>query len=318
MTATDLPRSYTELLAALKVRGTLTLDELFADFERREGSAWAERFDAHLAAQDARGAYQLLFETPEAAQVSHAMVHHVSAEWLEQVIALTPPGGALLDVGCGAGVHALYFAQRRPDARVFGLDIASNGVARARERAEALGLVNVEFFEGDARAAPPPALLSAAGEGFDVVLSHCLLHELGLPNLLDWHERLSQLSWEGELYVRELIEDAHDEARAQRGRYARVAAQHLAALAALSRRHVCAVERLPTVIESAMYATAARLQGLEVQWGQTRRVTLRNHAIQREERMPLWVMEKGASVSAARDARLLEAVFLLHNDEEHG
>ena len=61
------------------------------------------------------------------------------------------PGTEMLDVGCGAGQIAVPAA--RAGARVSGVDIASNLVAKARERAAAEG-VDVRFDEGDAEMLP--------------------------------------------------------------------------------------------------------------------------------------------------------------------
>ena len=72
------------------------------------------------------------------------------------------PGTRLLDVGCGAGQLALIAARR--GAMVTGSDIATNWLAKGRERAAADGL-NVDFQEGDAEALP-----FADGQ-FDAVVS---------------------------------------------------------------------------------------------------------------------------------------------------
>src|SRR5688572_30357307 len=61
------------------------------------------------------------------------------------------PGTRLLDVGCGAGQLALIAARR--GAIVTGSDIATNWLAKGRDRAAADGL-NVDFQEGDAEALP--------------------------------------------------------------------------------------------------------------------------------------------------------------------
>ncbi|MBL8057224.1 MAG: class I SAM-dependent methyltransferase [Anaerolineales bacterium] len=73
-----------------------------------------------------------------------------------------PPGSRLLDVGCGAGQIAIPAAQA--GVHVTGLDIASNWIAHARQRAAAEG-VAVQFDEGDAEQLPYP------DASFDVVVS---------------------------------------------------------------------------------------------------------------------------------------------------
>lgn len=58
------------------------------------------------------------------------------------------PGLDVLDLGCGDGTTALPAALR--GARVLGVDIASNLVAAGNARAQAEGLANLQFQEGDA------------------------------------------------------------------------------------------------------------------------------------------------------------------------
>jgi ubiquinone/menaquinone biosynthesis C-methylase UbiE len=62
-----------------------------------------------------------------------------------------PPGGAVLDVCCGAGASALPAARAvRPGGRVLGVDVAEPLLQIARRRAAAEGLDNVEFRCADA------------------------------------------------------------------------------------------------------------------------------------------------------------------------
>lgn len=72
------------------------------------------------------------------------------------------PGYRLLDVGCGSGQLALMAA--KDGLEVTGVDIASNSVERARERAAAESL-RVRFEEADAEALP------FEDASFDVVVS---------------------------------------------------------------------------------------------------------------------------------------------------
>ncbi|GAA4000612.1 class I SAM-dependent methyltransferase [Sphingomonas humi] len=57
-------------------------------------------------------------------------------------------GEKVLDLGCGDGTTALPAAERGAD--VLGVDIAANLVAAGNRRAEAAGLANCRFQEGDA------------------------------------------------------------------------------------------------------------------------------------------------------------------------
>lgn len=72
------------------------------------------------------------------------------------------PGARALDVACGTGNLAIPMA--RLGARVTGVDIATNLLAQARERADAEGLA-ATFDEGDAEQLPYP------NASFDVVVT---------------------------------------------------------------------------------------------------------------------------------------------------
>jgi SAM-dependent methyltransferase len=68
----------------------------------------------------------------------------------------------VLDVACGTGNLAIPAARKQ--ARVTGVDIATNLLSQARQRAKALGL-QITFEEGDAEQLPFP------DEHFDLVMS---------------------------------------------------------------------------------------------------------------------------------------------------
>jgi SAM-dependent methyltransferase len=73
-------------------------------------------------------------------------------------------GLKVLDLGCGDGTTAVPAAQLGAD--VLGVDIASNLVAAGNARAQALGLTNLRFQEGDAT-----DLNELDDESFDLVVS---------------------------------------------------------------------------------------------------------------------------------------------------
>jgi SAM-dependent methyltransferase len=74
------------------------------------------------------------------------------------------PGMEMLDLGCGDGTTALPAA--RAGANVLGVDIAANLVAAGNARAEAAGLSNLRFEEGDAS-----NLAGLDNDRFDLVVS---------------------------------------------------------------------------------------------------------------------------------------------------
>lgn len=75
------------------------------------------------------------------------------------------PGGHVLDVGCGCGGTTLAAARVIAPGQAVGLDLSGPMLARARASAEAAGLRNVVFRQGDAQVHP----LGAAR--FDAVIS---------------------------------------------------------------------------------------------------------------------------------------------------
>jgi SAM-dependent methyltransferase len=74
------------------------------------------------------------------------------------------PALKVLDLGCGDGTTAIPAAKRGAD--VLGVDIARNLVEAGNRRAQAEGLTNVQFQEGDAT-----NLHQLADQSFDLVVS---------------------------------------------------------------------------------------------------------------------------------------------------
>ena len=72
---------------------------------------------------------------------------------------LVPPGGAILDVGCGTGRHAVELAKR--GYAVTGLDLSSNMLSRAADRAKAED-VRVEWVRANATRFTFPGRYDAA------------------------------------------------------------------------------------------------------------------------------------------------------------
>jgi SAM-dependent methyltransferase len=80
------------------------------------------------------------------------MMESSSADFLDRV--QVPAGAKLLDVACGSGGLCLM-AARAGVKDVSGVDLASNNIAAAKERAAAENL-SIHFQEGDAEALPFP------------------------------------------------------------------------------------------------------------------------------------------------------------------
>lgn len=64
---------------------------------------------------------------------------------------LLPDEGRILDIGCGFGLFAAYFAQTQPARRIIGVDPNAKRVEMARDLAARIGLTGAEFIAGDAR-----------------------------------------------------------------------------------------------------------------------------------------------------------------------
>lgn len=102
-----------------------------------------------------------LWEKGDFTQVAQSM--RTSGEALVGSLGITP-GMRVLDLGCGDGTTALPSALL--GAEVLGVDIAANLVAAGNQRAEAAGLSNLRFQEGDAS-----HLDDLADDSFDLVVS---------------------------------------------------------------------------------------------------------------------------------------------------
>lgn len=62
-----------------------------------------------------------------------------------------PPGGTILEVGCGTGRNLILAARRYPDAKLYGFDISKEMLVTARASIERAGLSDrIKVVEGDA------------------------------------------------------------------------------------------------------------------------------------------------------------------------
>ena len=88
-------------------------------------------------------------------------------QYLERALAGIPEdfSGKLLEVPVGTGVLTMPVYRDLPDADVTCLDYSADMMAAARKRAEALGIKNIRFLQGDVGVLPFP------DESFDIVLS---------------------------------------------------------------------------------------------------------------------------------------------------
>ena len=113
------------------------------------------------AAAQAVNPNKALWEKGDFTRIAETM--RQSGEELVGTLGITP-GMKVLDLGCGDGTTALPAAER--GASVLGVDIAENLVAAGNARAEAKGLANLRFQQGDAS-----DLAGLADASFDLVVS---------------------------------------------------------------------------------------------------------------------------------------------------
>ncbi len=94
---------------------------------------------------------------------------------MDGVVAKLEAGASVVDVGCGGGVTLTTLAQAFPNATCVGCDPSNAALTIARDRAEELGLTNVEFRQIGGEDLE-------AGSGFDLVLTMDVLHDMPRPD----------------------------------------------------------------------------------------------------------------------------------------
>lgn len=72
-----------------------------------------------------------------------------------------PPGGSVLEMGCGTGRNLIAAGRRHPGARLHGFDISSEMLKTARRNVERSGL-DIRLAEGDACSFDPEAAFGLA------------------------------------------------------------------------------------------------------------------------------------------------------------
>jgi SAM-dependent methyltransferase len=115
-----------------------------------------------------------------------AMVEAFESGWVH---------GRVLDVGCGTGENALFFAEQ--GCSVIGVDVVPAAIDKAKAKAEERG-VQAVFFAGDLTAPGPVAL---SEEKFDTVTDVGFFHALSDEARGVWVPRLAGLLAVGGSYV---------------------------------------------------------------------------------------------------------------------
>ena len=86
-----------------------------------------------------------------------------------------PPGSTVLEAGCGTGAQTVTLARNSPGARITSVDVSHQSLREARAKAQAHGLNNVVFRQGDIFSPP------FAPESFDHVFVCFVLEHLRRP-----------------------------------------------------------------------------------------------------------------------------------------
>ena len=104
--------------------------------------------------------------------------------------ALKMPPKKILDVGCGGGSFALQLAQRYPDAKIVGIDIAPEAIeyARRQHREKFPTLHNIEFI------ATHTPHLQYSPKSFDVVTSTLVCHHLSDHEICEFLKEASTIA----------------------------------------------------------------------------------------------------------------------------
>jgi 2-polyprenyl-3-methyl-5-hydroxy-6-metoxy-1,4-benzoquinol methylase len=108
--------------------------------------------------------------------------------FLDEIGQYLPAAGEVLDIGCGFGLFSLYYASIAPARIVHGVDRNARRLRMAQQAAGRLGLANVRYELGDARALPD-ARVYAAIYMLDIV--HHVPEVSVEPMLRRLHARLS-------------------------------------------------------------------------------------------------------------------------------
>jgi S-adenosylmethionine-diacylgycerolhomoserine-N-methlytransferase len=97
-----------------------------------------------------------------------------------------PPGGTILEVGCGTGRNLIVAARMHPEARLYGFDVSPVMLAEARKAVAKAGLADrIRLAKADAATLDP--LATFARDGFDRVFC-----SYTLSMIPPWREALAR------------------------------------------------------------------------------------------------------------------------------
>lgn len=120
--------------------------------------------------------------------------------FLDEIGQYLPEQGRILDVGCGFGLFALYFAGQSAGRDVQGFDYNARRIAMAARSAERIGLVNCRFTVAD-------AAVAAIDQPFDAVYMLDILHHIPVPAVAPLISRITRsLAPGGRLIVKDVAD----------------------------------------------------------------------------------------------------------------
>lgn len=100
----------------------------------------------------------------------------------------------ILVAGCGTGRHALMVANSFPEATVTAVDLSLHSLEYAKHKAQALGITNIAFFQGDL------LQIQVLEETYDLIECTGVLHHMEHP-LEGWRALKNCLSDDGWMHI---------------------------------------------------------------------------------------------------------------------
>ncbi|NIJ22218.1 SAM-dependent methyltransferase [Sphingomonas naasensis] len=115
------------------------------------------------------------WQAPPASRRTDFAAHLAALPGIDRA-ALPPAPLRLLVAGCGTGFEAIDMARIDASLSVTAVDLSRASLAFAQRKADALGIANIRFVQGDILA------LDRLGETFDVATSTGVLHHMADPD----------------------------------------------------------------------------------------------------------------------------------------
>ncbi len=203
-----------------------------------------------------------IMESEAEARAYDAMDHgEVNARFVDDLLALAPDLGRVLDVGCGSAQIPIELCRRAPSARVLGVELGDAMIALARanvERAALSGVIRVD--RADAKSLP------YRDGSQSCVVSNSLVHHVPEPAAA-FGEMARVLAGGGSWFVRDLLRPAgDDEVQALVARHAAGASTDQRALFDASLRAALTVDEVRALVAPLGVPASAVTQTSDRHW----------------------------------------------------